>query len=104
MPLFWTETLLFWMLGLTTSTGFRMFPRADTVTDYPANAAHSYVLITIMCIPNFISWDRYMNGRAALGGYSPSSDERSQPVRIVCSRLAGGGLGKFGGGLVHDGL
>jgi len=67
MPLFWTETLLFWMLHLPTSTSFRMFPRADTVPDYPTTIAYSYVLITIACIPNFVSWDRYMDGRAALG-------------------------------------
>ncbi|KAK4461401.1 hypothetical protein QBC42DRAFT_94273 [Cladorrhinum samala] len=67
MPLFRTETLLFQMLGLPTSTSFRMFPRADTVPDYPATIAHSYVLITIMLIPHFVSRDRVMDGRGALG-------------------------------------
>ncbi|KAK0722190.1 hypothetical protein B0T26DRAFT_206936 [Lasiosphaeria miniovina] len=55
------------MLGLPTSISFRMFPRADTVPDYPTTIAHSFVLVTIVCIPNFISRDRYMDGRAALG-------------------------------------
>jgi len=55
------------MLGLPTSTSFRMFPQADTVPDYPTTIAHSFVLIIIICIPNFISWDRYIDGRAALG-------------------------------------
>lgn len=69
MPLFWTETLLFWMLGLPTSTSFRMFPRADSVPGYhyPTAVAHSYALLTIMCIPHFISEDRYMDGRGELG-------------------------------------
>lgn len=44
-----------------------MFPRADTVPDYPTTMAYSFVMITIMCIPNFVSWDWYMDGRAALG-------------------------------------
>lgn len=66
-PLFWTETLLFWMLGLPTSTSFRMFPQADTVPGYPAYIAHSYVLITIICIPYFVSCDRSIYGRGVLG-------------------------------------
>ena len=53
MPLSWTETLLFWMPAIPTSTSFRMFPRADTVPDHPTIIAHSFVLIAIMCIPNF---------------------------------------------------
>ncbi|KAK0741179.1 hypothetical protein B0T18DRAFT_419623 [Schizothecium vesticola] len=66
-PLFWTETLFFWILGLRTSTSFRMIPRADTVPDYPAYIAHSYVLISILLIPHFVSRDQYMNDRGALG-------------------------------------
>ncbi|KAK3293924.1 uncharacterized protein B0H64DRAFT_175637 [Chaetomium fimeti] len=66
MPLFWVETLLFWMLGLPTSTSFRMFRRADTVPDYYATVAYSYALVTIMLIPYFIYFDR-RDGRGPLG-------------------------------------
>jgi hypothetical protein len=66
-PLFWTETLVFWMLGLPTSTSFRMFPQADTVANYSTTIAHSYALIAIMLIPHFVSRDRYMDGRGQLG-------------------------------------
>ncbi|KAI0005587.1 hypothetical protein F4779DRAFT_49033 [Xylariaceae sp. FL0662B] len=67
IPCVWAETLLFWVLGLRTSTSFRMFPPADIVPDYPSGIAHSFALLTIMCIPNFVSWDRHLDGRATLG-------------------------------------
>ncbi|KAK3693947.1 hypothetical protein B0T22DRAFT_451218 [Podospora appendiculata] len=51
MPLFWLETLLFRMLGLPTSTSFRMFRRPDTVPEGYTDVAYSYTLITIMLIP-----------------------------------------------------
>jgi hypothetical protein len=68
-PIFWAETLFFWMLGLLTLTSLPMFPRADTVPDYSAYPyiAHSYALITILLIPHFVCRDRYMDGRGALG-------------------------------------
>lgn len=68
-PLFWTETPLFSMLGLSTSSSFRMFPRVDTVPDYPAHIAHSCALITILFIPHFISPERSASraARGALG-------------------------------------
>lgn len=67
MPCFWAETLIFWILGLRTSTSFRMFPPADIIPDYPTNIAYSFALLTIMCIPNFLFWDRRLDGRATLG-------------------------------------
>lgn len=67
MPLAWTETFVFWMLGLPTSISFRMFPRADTVPNYPTTIAHSYALLAIMLMPYFIYFDRRDTGRGALG-------------------------------------
>jgi hypothetical protein len=67
MPLFWTETLLFRMLGLPTSTSFRMFPPADIFPGYSTTIAHSYALISIMLIPYFVYLDR-RDGRGQLGG------------------------------------
>ncbi|KAK3335649.1 hypothetical protein B0T19DRAFT_407054 [Cercophora scortea] len=58
MPLFWLETLLFWMLDLPTSTSFRMFRRPDTVPEGYTDVAYSYTLLAIMLIPYFVSWDR----------------------------------------------
>ncbi|KAF3071821.1 hypothetical protein CFAM422_005608 [Trichoderma lentiforme] len=69
MPGFWVETLIFWMLGLNPSTSFRMFPPADIVSDheYPTSVAYSFVLITILFIPRFISSDREFDGANTLG-------------------------------------
>lgn len=106
-PLFWTETQLFSMLGLPTSTSFRMFPQTDIVPDYPAHIAHSCALIIILFIPHFISRERSASraGRGALGR-ELSSDEGSQPTHTilghVCPRLAGRGLDKLDAGSVHD--
>src|ERR1700761_2762346 len=44
-----------------------MFPPADVAPDYPTAMAYSFVLLTVLCIPNFISWDRRLDGRATLG-------------------------------------
>lgn len=88
MPLFWTETALFWMLGLPTSTSFRMFPRADTVPDYPTTIAHSFVLITIMLIPSFVSRERRRYGRAALGDLlQPLTRGASHPFLVMFARV-----------------
>lgn len=106
-PLFWTETQLFSMLGLPTSTSFRMFPQTDIVPDYPAHIAHSCALIIILFIPHFIFRERSASraGRGALGR-ELSSDEGSQPTHTilghVCPRLAGRGLDKLDAGSVHD--
>ncbi|KAK2612591.1 hypothetical protein QQS21_001363 [Conoideocrella luteorostrata] len=67
MPCFWAETLIFWILGLHTSTSFRMFPRADVVPDYPTTGAYGFALLTMMLIPHFISCDRHQDGRGTLG-------------------------------------
>lgn len=106
-PLFWTETQLFSMLGLPTSTSFRMFPQTNIVPDYPAHIAHSCALIIILFIPDFISRERSASraGRGALGR-ELSSDEGSQPTHTilghVCPRLAGRGLDKLDAGSVYD--
>jgi hypothetical protein len=67
MPLAWTETFLFWMLGLPTSTSFRMFPRGDIVPNYPTTIAYSYALLAIVFMPYFIYFDRRDTGRGTLG-------------------------------------
>ncbi|KKP07105.1 hypothetical protein THAR02_00755 [Trichoderma harzianum] len=69
MPGFWMETLIFWILGLNPSTSFRMFPPADIVPghEYPTSVAYSFVLITILFIPRFISSDRNFDGANTLG-------------------------------------
>lgn len=69
MPGFWIETLIFRILGLNPSTSFRMFPPADIVPghEYPTSVAYSFVLITILFIPRFISSDRQFDGANTLG-------------------------------------
>ncbi|KAH8885060.1 hypothetical protein GQ53DRAFT_829115 [Thozetella sp. PMI_491] len=67
MPGFWVETLVFWLLGLPTSTSFRMFPPADIVPDYPTELSYSIALMTILHIPIFVSRDRQHDGEATLG-------------------------------------
>ncbi|KAK3381465.1 hypothetical protein B0H63DRAFT_205869 [Podospora didyma] len=73
-PLFWTETLVFWILGIPLSS-FRMFPAAHSSTtaagpdgDYPTTTvAHSLALITIMLMPYFLYLDRSTHGAAQVG-------------------------------------
>lgn len=67
MPFHWTETLIFWILGLPTSTSFRMFPPADVVPGYPIGVAYSYALMAIPFIPYFLYFDRRLDGGANLG-------------------------------------
>ncbi|KAL7932661.1 hypothetical protein V8C35DRAFT_306369 [Trichoderma chlorosporum] len=60
LPAFWVETLIFWVLGIPTSTSFRMFPPADIVPglEYPTSVAYGSALIFVLLIPKFISSDR----------------------------------------------
>ncbi|KAL7913286.1 hypothetical protein GGI35DRAFT_442578 [Trichoderma velutinum] len=86
MPGFWIETLLFWMLGLNTSTSFRMFPPADIVPglEYPTSVAYSFVLFTIMYIPIFIPSDRNFDGANSLGKMlRPLTSRASPPVEYA---------------------
>lgn len=84
--LFWTETQLFSMVGLPTSTSFRMFPQTDIVPDYPVHIAHNCALIIILFIPHFVSWERSASraGRGALGReLYPLSRGASPPTQYL---------------------
>ncbi|KAL7782502.1 hypothetical protein V8C43DRAFT_310246 [Trichoderma afarasin] len=86
MPGFWIENLIFWILGFNPSTSFRMFPPADIVPghEYPTSVAYSFVLITILFIPRFISSDRYVDGSGILGTIlRPLSRRASPPVEYA---------------------
>ncbi|QYT00821.1 hypothetical protein H0G86_007888 [Trichoderma simmonsii] len=81
MPGFWMETLIFRILGLNPSTSFRMFPPADIVPghEYPTDVAYSFVLITVLFIPRFISSDRYVDGSGILGTILRPLTRRASP-------------------------
>ncbi|KAL6792437.1 hypothetical protein GGI42DRAFT_157099 [Trichoderma sp. SZMC 28013] len=92
IPCFWVETLIFWILGLPTSTSFRMFPPADIVPghDYPTSTAYSFALITVLFIPRFISSDRYIDGSGILGTILRPLSRRASPsmeVAIMFARI-----------------
>lgn len=90
MPLHWTETLIFWILGLPTSTGFRMFPPADIVPGYPIGIAYTYALMAIPCIPYFLYLDRRITGRSTLGAilhpYTRAASSRIEAL-IMMARV-----------------
>ncbi|UKZ81024.1 hypothetical protein TrVFT333_008791 [Trichoderma virens FT-333] len=90
MPGLWAESLIFWMLGLPTSTSFRMFPPADIVPghDYPTSIAYSYVLITMLFIPSFISSDRYFDGSNTLGSILRPLTRRANPSMEFAAMFA----------------
>ncbi|PKK45670.1 hypothetical protein CI102_10446 [Trichoderma harzianum] len=82
MPGFWIETFIFRILGLNTSSSFRMFPPADIVPghEYPTSVAYSFVLITILFIPRFIASDRYFDGANTLGTELRPLTRRASPL------------------------
>lgn len=81
MPGFWIENLIFWILGLNPSTSFRMFPPVDIVPghEYPTSMAYSFVLITVLFIPRFISSDRDIDGSGILGTILRPLSRRASP-------------------------
>ncbi|PNP51527.1 hypothetical protein THARTR1_07783 [Trichoderma harzianum] len=86
MPGFWIKTLIFRILSLDTSTSFRMFSPADIVPghEYPTSVAYSFVLITVLFIPRFISSARYRDGSGILGTIlRPLSRRASPPVEFA---------------------
>jgi hypothetical protein len=79
VPLLWTETLFFRILGLPTSTSFRMFPSGDIFPDYSTTIGHSYALISIMLIPYLVYLDRRRDGRGGFGElFRPLTREASR--------------------------
>lgn len=78
------------MFGLPIGTSFRMFPRADTVPNYPTTEAYGSTMLSIMLVPYFISCDRSMDSRGPLGRVLRPLTRRASPLveySVVFGRL-----------------
>lgn len=79
LPLVWTETFLFWMVGLNASTSFRMFPPRNAVLDYPVGLAYAFACLLAMRTPYFVASDRRFDGRCTLGAILRPLTKRAGP-------------------------
>lgn len=83
-----------------------MFPPADVVFNYPTNIAHSFALIGIMLIPDYIWLDRRrddgLNFGIILRLFTRTPSVKVESLCHVCSRLVGCCLDKRDSGSVYD--
>ena len=89
MPCVWIETLLFMILGLDTSTSFRMFPPPNTfLEDSHAGVSYAFGLAMVMQLPYFVSSDQTLDGRGTLGMALRPLTRRASPTVVYLIMFA----------------